>query len=41
MNNNIKITGTTDQGIIKVVTGNETMYRTDGLETANIIFTEK
>ena len=32
---------TTDQGIIKVVTGNETMYRTDGLETANIIFTEK
>ena len=32
---------TTDQGIIKVVTGDETMYRTDGLETANIIFTEK
>ena len=31
---------TTDQGIIKVVTGPESLYKTDGLETATIIFTE-
>lgn len=31
---------TTDQGIIKVITCDETLYQTDGLETATIIFTE-
>ena len=31
---------TTDQGIIKIVTGSEASYLTDGMETATIIFTE-
>ena len=28
----------TDQGIIKIVDGNESTYKTDGKETATIIF---
>lgn len=29
---------TTDQGIIKIVNGSESIYKTDGKETATIIF---
>ncbi|MFJ8087133.1 hypothetical protein ACIQ7N_02835 [Lysinibacillus sp. NPDC095746] len=32
---------TSDEGIIKVVDGKKDTYKTDGKETANIIFTER